>query len=112
MEDDPLASFRLDDRLIIVTGASQGIGRHLAEGFARAGAVVVLASRRADRLEEVRDAIVARGGRAVAVATDVTRLPDLDVLAYAVSGLALGEERRIVLVNNAGFGFTKAALEI
>jgi hypothetical protein len=55
-DDDPLASFRLDDRLIVVTGASQGIGRALAEGFARAGAVEVLASRRPDKLEEVRAA--------------------------------------------------------
>src|SRR5690349_8224853 len=61
-DDDPLASFRLDDRLIVVTGASQGIGRYLAEGYARAGAHVVLASRRAEKLDEVRAAIAARGG--------------------------------------------------
>ena len=41
--DGPLASFRLDDRLIIVTGASEGIGRTFAEAFARAGAKLVLA---------------------------------------------------------------------
>jgi NAD(P)-dependent dehydrogenase (short-subunit alcohol dehydrogenase family) len=50
--DDPLASFRLDDRLIVVTGASEGIGRAFAESFARAGASIVLASRRRDKLEE------------------------------------------------------------
>jgi len=59
---DPLASFRLDDRLIVVTGASEGIGRAFAESFARAGAFVVLASRRKDKLESVRQAIVASGG--------------------------------------------------
>ena len=49
MNDDPLASFRLDDRLIVVTGASEGIGRFLAESFAQAGAAVVLASRRKEK---------------------------------------------------------------
>jgi len=106
---DPLASFRLDDRLIVVTGASEGIGRAFAECFARAGAFVVLASRRADKLESVRQGIVASGGRAEVVPTDVTRLEDIGNLAAAVGRLA--QDRRLVLVNNAGFGFTKAALE-
>ena len=62
--DDPLASFRLDDRLIVVTGASEGIGRTFAESFARAGASIVLVSRRREKLEEVRRAIADRGGKA------------------------------------------------
>ena len=111
-DQDPLAAFRLDDRLIVVTGASQGIGRFLAENFARLGAVVVLASRRADRLAEVRKAIAARGGRAEAVPTDVSRIDDIERLAAAVCGLAQGDTQRIVLVNNAGLGFTKPALDI
>lgn len=111
-DQDPLAAFRLDDRLIVVTGASQGIGRCLAESFARLGAVVMLASRRADKLEEACKAIAARGGRAEAVPTDVSRIDDIDRLAAAVRGLAQDNARRIVLVNNAGLGFTKPALEI
>jgi gluconate 5-dehydrogenase len=110
--EDPLAVFRLDDRLIVVTGASQGIGRHLAESFADAGALVVLAARRPDKLEEVRAAIAARGGRAEAVPTDVSRLDEIDRLAAAVRRLAEGNDRYIVLVNNAGLGFTKPALEV
>jgi NAD(P)-dependent dehydrogenase (short-subunit alcohol dehydrogenase family) len=108
---DPLASFRLDDRLIVVTGASEGIGRAFAECFARAGALVVLASRRKDKLESVRQAIVASGGRAEVVPTDVSRLEDIGNLADAVGRLAKENDRRLVLVNNAGFGFTKAALD-
>ena len=111
-KDDPLASFRLDDRLVVVTGASQGIGRYLAESFARAGAAVVLASRRKDRLEEVRAAIAADGGRADVVPTDVSRLDDIAALAGAVRNLAQRDGSRIVLVNNAGLGFTKPALEV
>ena len=109
---DPLASFRLDDRLIVVTGASEGIGRAFAECFAKAGAFVVLASRRKDKLESVQKAIVASGGRAEVVPTDVTRLDDIRVLADAVRVLAKEGDRRLVLVNNAGFGFTKPALEV
>lgn len=108
---DPLASFRLDDRLIVVTGASEGIGRAFAECFARAGALVVLASRRKDVLETVRQGIVASGGRAEVVTTDVTRLDEIRRLADAVGALAKENDRRLVLVNNAGFGYTKAALE-
>jgi NAD(P)-dependent dehydrogenase (short-subunit alcohol dehydrogenase family) len=107
---DPLASFRLDDRLIVVTGASEGIGRAFAECFAAAGAHVVLASRRKDKLEEVRKGIAASGGRAEIVVADVTRLEDIAGLAAAVGRLA--RDRKLVLVNNAGFGFTKPALEV
>ena len=104
---DPLASFRLDDRLIVVTGASEGIGRAFAECFAKAGARLVLASRRKEKLEEVRRAI---GGNAEVVPTDVTRLADIANLAQAVGKLA--QDRKLVLVNNAGFGHTRAALEV
>ena len=104
---DPLASFRLDDRLIVVTGASEGIGRAFAECFAKAGAQLVLASRQKDKLEEVRRAI---GGNAEVVVTDVTRLADIARLAGAVGALA--KNRKLVLVNNAGFGHTRAALDV
>ena len=107
---DPLASFRLDDRLIVVTGASEGIGRAFAECFAKAGARLVLASRQKEKLEEVRRGISAEGGNAEVVPTDVTRLADIANLAQAVGKLA--QDRKLVLVNNAGFGHTRAALEV
>jgi 2-deoxy-D-gluconate 3-dehydrogenase len=110
--DNPLAAFRLDDRLIVVTGASQGIGRRFAEDFARAGAEVVLVSRRPDKLDEVRRAIAGRGGKAHVVAADVSKLPDIRALAETVRTLAAGSERKIALVNNAGLGFTKAATDV
>lgn len=109
---DPLPSFRLDDRLIVVTGAGEGIGRAYAEGFAGAGAHVVLASRRRGKLEDVRKAIRARGGQAEVVVTDLTRLADIAALAARVRELAQDSTRQIVLVNNAGYGFTKPALAV
>jgi NAD(P)-dependent dehydrogenase (short-subunit alcohol dehydrogenase family) len=108
---DKLPSFRLDDRIAIITGASEGIGRTIAQAFAAAGAHVVLAARRADKLEEVRAEIMADGGIAAAAVVDVTRSDDLRRLADAVGELAAKRPSSVVLVNNAGFGFTKLALE-
>jgi 2-deoxy-D-gluconate 3-dehydrogenase len=110
--DDPLASFRLDDRLIVVTGASEGIGRVLAESFARAGASLVLVSRRPEKLEEVRRAISVRGGNATVIPADVRDIATIRALGEAVRRLVQGDQRRLVLVNNAGFGFTKPALDV
>src|SRR5450631_4003847 len=110
--DDPLASFRLDDRLIVVTGASEGIGRVFAESFARAGASLVLVSRRPEKLEEVRRAIADRGGNATVVPADVRDIATIRALGEAVRRLAQGDQRKLVLVNNAGFGFTKPAMDV
>jgi 2-deoxy-D-gluconate 3-dehydrogenase len=106
-----LPSFRLDDRIAVVTGASDGIGRVLALAFSAAGARVVLFSRRRDRLDAVAAEIVAAGGAAEVVAGDVTHAADLARLAGATKAAAAGSGRSIVLVNNAGIGFTRPAIE-
>lgn len=100
--------FDLSGRTALVTGASSGLGRHFARTLARAGARVALAARRVEKLEELRRAIEAMGGEAVAVALDVT---DAQRVAAAVSEAAarLGPIR--VLVNNAGVAVTKGVLE-
>ncbi len=66
-----LPSFRLDGRLAVITGASQGIGRTFAQAFAQAGAELVLAGRNAERLDEVRRSIEGAGGRAHTIAADL-----------------------------------------
>ena len=111
MSSDPLASFRLDGRLITVTGASDGLGRTFAEAFAALGARVVLAARRRDKLEEVQRAIASAGGRAEVVVTDLCELTD--IRALAADRRAPGRrDDKLVLVNNAGLGFTKPALDV
>ena len=64
-------NFRLDDRVAVVTGASEGIGYGLAKALANAGAKVALAARNADRLNQLADEIRAEGGDAFAVPMDV-----------------------------------------
>src|SRR3984885_8700907 len=92
-------SKQLQDKVAIVTGASTGIGRAIAETFAAEGAKTVLVARRARLLDEVAAGIKARGGEALPVPTDLTREEAVVALFAAVQS-AYG--RLDVLVNNAG----------
>ena len=90
----------LRDRVAIVTGASQGIGRAVALELAAVGAHVVACSRRADALDVVADAVRAKGRRALAVACDVGDAAQVD----AAVARTLDEFGRVdLLVNNAGY---------
>jgi NAD(P)-dependent dehydrogenase (short-subunit alcohol dehydrogenase family) len=89
----------LEGRVAVVTGASSGIGEACAIAFVEKGAKVVLAARRAERLEELVKRIEGMGGEALAVMTDVTREADVDNLFKR----ALERFGTIdVLINNAG----------
>ena len=83
----------------VVTGASSGFGELTSRMLAKEGAAVVLAARRAERLETVASEIEGRGGRALAVRCDVTEVADLEGLRDRVHE-AFG--RCDVLINNAG----------
>ena len=83
----------------LVTGASSGIGEATAVALADAGAVVVAAARRADRLQDLAARIHDAGGRAEAVAVDLT---DQAAAAELVDGVAARHGRLDIVVNNAG----------
>ncbi len=99
----------LAGQVALVTGASSGLGGHFAGTLARAGASVVLAARRLDRLEERAREIEAAGGTATAVAMDVT---DPASVADAFDAMAAGPGVPTVVVNNAGLAETKAATDL
>ncbi|OWY26628.1 SDR family oxidoreductase [Herbaspirillum robiniae] len=89
----------IKDKVVIITGASSGLGEATARHLGAMGAKLVLAARRADRLETLVADIARDGGSAIAVTTDVSRREDMEALAAR----AVEHFGRIdVLVNNAG----------
>jgi NAD(P)-dependent dehydrogenase (short-subunit alcohol dehydrogenase family) len=90
----------LDQQTILITGATDGLGRHLAGQLARSGAHVVVHGRDPDRARRVRDEL--GGGRAEVVLADLADLRQVDQLATDVQERFA---RLDVLVNNAGVGF-------
>ena len=98
----------LADKVAIVTGGGSGIGRAIALEFARAGADVVVSSRRLAVLESVAEEIRALGRRSLAVAADMTRKSDIDGL---VQRTMTEFGRTDILVNNAGIGTYTSLLD-
>ncbi len=99
----------LAGRNALVTGASSGLGRYFAGAVARAGAVVAVAARRTESLLQVRDEIVGAGGRAIAVAMDVTNSSSV---TQAVKKVTAELGSLDILVNNAGITDTKPVLDV
>jgi NAD(P)-dependent dehydrogenase (short-subunit alcohol dehydrogenase family) len=92
----------LADKVVVVTGASSGIGRATAEAFARERCRVVLAARREERLNEVARRIEEGGGQALVVPTDVGHREQVERLVER----AVERFGRVdVMVNNAGWGY-------
>lgn len=94
-----MVNFRIDGQVVLLTGASSGIGHHLAATLADAGGRVVLGARRAEALAERVEEIRAQGGEAVAVPLDVRDLASIRAFFDAAEA-AFGPAQ--VLVNNAG----------
>jgi len=94
---------RFTGKVVVITGASSGIGAALSKEFAAQGATVVLAARRLDRLEELKQEIEKTGAKALAVECDVTSEESVNA-AFEKVRTELGQID--VVVANAGFGVT------
>ena len=90
---------KFNNKVIIITGASSGIGRACAIEFAQNGAKIVLAARRIEELKKVEDQIKKQGGEAISIITDVKSIEDCKNLIYKT----VEKYGKIdVLINNAG----------
>jgi NAD(P)-dependent dehydrogenase (short-subunit alcohol dehydrogenase family) len=99
----------LEGKIAFVTGASSGLGDRFARVLAMAGARVVLASRRVDRLKELRAEIESEGGDAHCVELDVT---DLDSIKAAVAHAETEAGPIDILVNNSGVSTTQRLVDV
>jgi 3-oxoacyl-[acyl-carrier protein] reductase len=100
--------FDVSKEIILVTGASQGLGRQFARVLSAHGAAVVLAARQTAKLKSLEDEITGQGGRAVAVQMDVT---DMASIAPAIERAESVLGPISVLINNAGIAIEKLAVE-
>lgn len=102
-------SIDLSGRVAFITGASSGLGSQFARTLARAGAAVVLASRRVDKLKDLRAQIEGEGGDAHVMALDVT---DIDSIKSAVAHAETEVGSIDILVNNSGVSTTQRIQDV
>src|SRR4026207_1144108 len=100
--------FRLENKVALVTGAGSGIGRAIAEAFAKAGAFVYVADRDPSGGQETVKRVSAAGGKASFLALDVTKENECEAAHGAVHAT---HGRLDVLVNNAGIGHVGTILQ-
>jgi len=110
-QENPVVSYSIDlsGRVAFVTGASSGLGAQFARTLARAGASVVLASRRVEKLKDLRAHIEGEGGNAHVTPLDVT---DVDSIRAAVAHAETEVGSIDILVNNSGVSTTQRLVDV
>ena len=89
----------IEGKVVVITGASSGLGEAAARHLSEQGAIVVLGARRVDRIQSLADELAKHGGKALAIATDVTKYENVKALVDA----AVTTYGRVdVVINNAG----------
>ncbi len=89
----------IEGKVVVITGASSGLGEATARHLSAQGAIVVLGARRADRIRSLADELIGRGGKVLAITTDVTHY---DQVKRLVDGTVQTYGRIDVMLNNAG----------
>jgi len=107
--ENHLSQFNLADKVAVVTGASEGIGRDIALGLANAGADVIVCSRRENLLQEAKTEIEKSGRRAEVFVLDVAKVGEIEKLKDFILN-KFG--RADILVNSAAFTVTKPAWDM
>ena len=102
-------SFRLDGKVVLITGASSGFGQHFAPALARQGAKVVVGARRRDPLLALEEQIEKDGSQCLAVALDVT---DRDSVRNVFDQAEAAFGKVDVIVNNAGVGDSNSLFDV
>lgn len=100
--------FNLTSHTALVTGASSGIGRHMAKTLAQSGAHVIVAARRIDKLQALVDELKASGAQASAVSLDVTQADSVKRCFEEIEALGLLAD---IIISNAGTTVAKPALD-
>lgn len=101
--------FNFENQVVVITGASSGLGTQMAEGFAKQGATLVLMARRVEKLEKIAAELEALGSKVYPIRCDVTNVEDVNNAAKIVEE-KLG--RVDVLINCAGSAKNNGVLEM
>jgi NAD(P)-dependent dehydrogenase (short-subunit alcohol dehydrogenase family) len=96
------------DRVVVITGASSGIGRAVCSHLAASGAIIIGVARRAEQLEEMRAEVESGGGKAYVYPTD---LSDHDACTHLIERVIADHGRVDVLINNAGRSIRRSVLD-
>lgn len=100
--------YNFENKVVLITGGSRGLGKALSEGFSKSGAKVIIASRKLESCQALADAINADGGDALAVAANTGSIEDLDRLAR----IAISHYGQVdILINNAGINIAMGELK-
>lgn len=106
---DHYKKFDLTNKIAVITGASEGIGRDMAIGLAEAGADIIICSRRVEKLMEVKETAEKTGRKAEIYAIDIQNVSEIEGLKAFIKTKT---DKVDILINNAGYAVTKPAWDV
>lgn len=106
---DHYKKFDLTNKIAVITGASEGIGRDMAIGLAEAGADIIICSRREEKLMEVKETAEKTGRKAEMYAIDIQNVSEFEGLKAFIKAKTGKVD---ILINNAGYAVTKPAWDV